>query len=304
MHQRTLSFSVSCKGVGLHHGNYAHMTLHPAPQNTGIVFRRVDLNPVQEIKVSALNVVDTRLCTVVGYEGIRVSTVEHLMSALAGLGIDNVYIDIDADEVPIMDGSSSEFVFLIQSAGVKVQTSDKSFIKILKPIRVEADFGGWAEFTPYEGYKLTFSIDFAHKAFEDTAAHMDLEFSTTAYLKEVSRNRTFGFIKDLEKLRANNLALGANFGNAIGIGEDGQIYNHEGLRNKDEFVRHKVLDAVGDLYMLGHPIIGHFSAYKSGHMLNNKLLRALVDQPDAWELVTYAKGQAPVKYGDDLFHAE
>lgn len=276
------------------------MTLRPAPADTGIVFRRIDFDPAIEFKVTPEIVGETTLCTTVvsGHEGksIKIATIEHLMSALAGVGIDNIYIDITSDEVPIMDGSSSHFIFLLQSAGVKILEEPKKFVRITKPVRVENEKGGWAEFSPYEGYRLNFSIDFEHPAFKETAEKMTLEFSSTSYFKEVSRARTFGFMKDMEYLRAKNLGLGASLKNAIGLDDEG-VMNTEGLRDKDEFVRHKILDAVGDLYMLGHPIVGEFTAHKSGHALNNQLLRALTAQPDALEVVTYEGQKPPVKYG-------
>ncbi len=294
MHQRTLAHPIKAKGIGLHTGHEAVMTLRPAPENTGIVFRRVDLDPVVEFKVSPEIVGETTLCTTIVKEGAKVATIEHLMSALAGVGMDNLFVDITADEVPIMDGSASHFIFLLQSAGIQKQQAQRQFIRILKPVRVENDKGGWAEFTPYEGFRLNFSIEFDHPAFKETAESMSLEFSCTAYFKEVARARTFGFMKDMEVLRKNNLALGASLDNAIGLDENG-VMNEEGLRNKDEFVRHKILDAVGDLYMAGHPIVGEFTAHKSGHALNNQLLRALMAQPDAYEIVTYID-KPPIDY--------
>jgi len=301
LNQRTVANPIKAKGIGLHTGHESIMTLSPAPANTGIVFRRVDCIPVVEFRVSPQIVGETTLCTTIVNEQderpIKIATIEHLMSALAGVGIDNIFIDITSDEVPIMDGSSSHFIFLLQSAGVKVLDEAKVFAKILKPVRVENEKGGWAEFAPYEGYRLNFSIDFAHPAFKETAESMSLDFSSTSYFKEVSRARTFGFMKDMESLRAKNLGLGASLKNAIGLDDEG-VMNEEGLRNKDEFVRHKILDAVGDLYMLGHPIIGEFTAHKSGHALNNQLLRALISQPDTFELTTYVhKGIPPVRYG-------
>lgn len=277
------------------------MTLRPAPVNTGIVFRRIDCAPEVEFRVSPEIVGETTLCTTIvshaNEKPTKIATIEHLMSALAGVGIDNVYIDISSDEVPIMDGSSSHFIFLLQSAGVAIQDQPKKFVKILKPVRVENDKGGWAEFKPYDGYRLNFSIDFEHPAFQQTAEKMTLEFSSTSYFKEVSRARTFGFMKDMESLRAKNLGLGASLKNAIGLDDSG-VMNIEGLRDKDEFVRHKILDAVGDLYMLGHPIVGEFTAHKSGHALNNQLLRALMAQPEAFEIVDYADDiKPPVQYG-------
>lgn len=300
MNQRTLANPIKAKGIGLHTGHESVMALRPAPPDTGIVFRRVDCNPVVEFRVSPSIVGETTLCTTIvseqGQERVKIATIEHLMSALAGVGIDNVYIDIDSDEVPIMDGSSSHFIFLLQAAGVQIQSAPKQFIRIIKSVRVENDKGGWAEFHPYNGFRLNFSIDFDHPAFSSTAEKMTLEFSSTSYFKEVSRARTFGFMKDMEMLRQQNLALGASLDNAIGLDDQG-VMNTGGLRNKDEFVRHKILDAVGDLYMIGHPIVGEFTAHKSGHALNNQLLRALLDQPDAYELVTYEDDASPIQYG-------
>ncbi|MDG6778482.1 UDP-3-O-acyl-N-acetylglucosamine deacetylase [Thiomicrorhabdus sp. zzn3] len=300
MNQRTLANQIKAKGIGLHTGHESIMTLRPAPVDTGIVFRRIDQDPAVEFKVSPEIVGETMLCTTIVSDQpqgrIKIATIEHLMSALAGVGIDNVYIDIDSDEVPIMDGSSSHFIFLLQSAGINIQDAPKRFIRILKPIRVENDKGGSAEFSPYDGFRLNFSIDFDHPAFSATAEKMTLEFSSTSYFKEVSRARTFGFMKDMEMLRQKNLALGASLDNAIGLDDKG-VMNVEGLRNKDEFVRHKILDAVGDLYMIGHPIIGEFTAHKSGHALNNQLLRSLKAQPDAYEIVSFEEGPAPVHFG-------
>lgn len=301
MNQRTLANPIKAKGIGLHTGHESVMTLKPAPVNTGIVFRRVDCDPAVEFKITPDIVGETMLCTTIVRElpqgRFKIATIEHLMSALAGVGIDNVIIDITSDEVPIMDGSASHFIFLLQSAGVEMQDAPKQFIRILKPVRVENDKGGWAEFHPYEGFRLNFSIDFDHPAFSATAEKMTLEFSSTSYFKEVSRARTFGFMKDMEMLRQKNLALGASLDNAIGLDDQG-VMNKEGLRNKDEFVRHKILDAVGDLYMIGHPIIGEFTAHKSGHALNNQLLRALQSQPDAYELVTFeTHTKTPIQFG-------
>lgn len=299
MRQKTIANTIKAKGVGLHTGHEAILTLRPAPDNTGIVFRRVDLEPVVEFVISPLLVRETMLCTTmvknVADKQVKIATIEHLMSALAGTGIDNIFIDITADEVPIMDGSSSPFIFLLQSAGMKVQKSPKLFIRVLKPISVSNDKGGFASFKPYEGFRLTFGIDFDHPAFEDTAKKMTLEFSSTTYFKEVSRARTFGFVDEMEKLRANNLGLGASLHNAIGLDESGVI-NQDGLRNKDEFVRHKILDAVGDLFMAGHALVGDFIAHKSGHALNNQLLRALMADHSAYEIVDYNGQEPPIKY--------
>ena len=301
LNQRTVANQIKAKGIGLHTGHESVMTLRPAPINTGVVFRRIDCDPVVEFKVSPDIVGETMLCTTIVQEWqnkkIKIATIEHLMSAIAGIGIDNLYIDITSDEVPIMDGSASHFIFLLQSAGIKIQDAPKAFVKILKSVRVENDKGGFAEFKPYEGFRLNFSIDFEHPAFQTTAEKMTLNFSSTSYFKEVSRARTFGFMKDMEMLRAKNLGLGASLKNAIGLDDEG-VMNSEGLRDKDEFVRHKILDAVGDLYMLGHPIVGEFTAHKSGHALNNQLLRALQAQSDAFELVTYENdGNQPIRYG-------
>ncbi|MDX1346706.1 MAG: UDP-3-O-acyl-N-acetylglucosamine deacetylase [Thiomicrorhabdus chilensis] len=300
MNQRTLANPIKAKGIGLHTGHESIMTLRPAPPNTGIVFRRVDCDPVIEFKVSPEIVGETMLCTTIVKDQpqgrVKIATIEHLMSALAGVGIDNVFIDITSDEVPIMDGSSSHFIFLLQSAGVEIQPVAKRFIRILKSIRVENDKGGSAEFNPYNGFRLNFSIEFDHPAFSTTAEKMTLEFSSTSYFKEVSRARTFGFMKDMEMLRQRNLALGASLENAIGLDDQG-VMNVEGLRDKDEFVRHKILDAVGDLYMIGHPIIGEFTAHKSGHALNNQLLRALQSCPEAYEIVSFDKEPSPIQYG-------
>lgn len=301
MNQRTLANTIKAKGVGLHTGHEALMTLRPAPIDTGVIFRRTDLNPPVEFKVTPELVGETILCTTILKEygqGLvaKIATIEHLMSALAGVGIDNLYIDLTADEVPIMDGSSSHFIFLLQSAGIQIQEAPKKFMRILKTVSVSNHKGGAASFKPYNGYRLNFSIDFDHPAFDKTAEKMTLEFSSTAYFKEVSRARTFGFMKDMETLRAKNLGLGAGLHNAIGLDERG-VMNEDGLRDKDEFVRHKILDAVGDLFMVGHAIVGEFTAHKSGHALNNELIRAIMADPEAYEIVTYEKGEPPIHYG-------
>lgn len=296
MKQRTLAHSITARGVGLHTGHEAVMTLRPAPENTGIVFRRVDHTPAVEIPVTPEAVGETTLCTTLVKDDIKIATIEHLMSALAGVGVDNIYIDLDSDEVPIMDGSASHFVFLLQAAGIKLLPAPKQFVRILKRVRVENEKGGWAEFLPYEGFRLSFSIKFDHPAFRQTAEQMTFEFSSTAYFKEVSRARTFGFYKDIETLRQHNLVLGASLENAIGLDKQG-VMNKEGLRNRDEFVRHKILDAIGDLYMLGHPVLGEFRAHKSGHALNNALLRALKADEEAWTLTPLSEGSTPISYG-------
>lgn len=296
--QRTIKNPIKARGVGLHTGQQGLMTMRPAPIDTGIIFRRVDRDPVVEIKVSPHAVSETVLCTTLSHQGAKISTVEHLMSALAGFGIDNLYIDLDSDEVPIMDGSASHFIFLLQSAGIAEQEADKRFIRIIQRVRVESDKGDWAQFDPYEGFKLDFGIDFKHPAFDETANRISIDFSSTSYLKEISRARTFGFMRDVEELRKRNLALGGSLDNAIVLDEEG-VMNPEGLRNQDEFVRHKVLDAVGDLYMVGHGIVGAFSAYRSGHALNNKLLRQLLDTPEAWEYTSLSELSDVISYEEN-----
>lgn len=281
--QRTPKAVIQATGVGLHSGDKILLTLRPAPVNTGIVFRRTDLDSTPEIPASYKYVSDTTLCTSLEHEGVRVATVEHLLSALAGLGIDNAYVDIDGPEVPIMDGSAAPFVFLIQSAGICEQNAPKRFIRILKPVRVE-DSGKHVQFVPHDGYRVSFKIEFDHPVFNDRPQTATLDFSSTSYLKEVCRARTFGFMSDYEKLRAANLAKGGSLDNAIVV-DDYRILNEDGLRFEDEFVKHKVLDAVGDLYLLGSSLIGAFEGYRSGHELNNRLLRALVATEDAWEYV-------------------
>ncbi len=281
--QRTLKNVIRATGVGLHTGEKVFLTLRPAPVNTGVVFRRVDHNPVIEIPARAENVGDTRLSTTLKSDGVQVSTVEHLMSALAGLGIDNVYIDLTASEVPIMDGSAAPFVFLIQSAGIQMQSSPKRFIRITRPVEIKEE-GKWVRFQPYDGFRVSFTIDFNHPIFSHSVQSATVDFSTTSFVKEVSRARTFGFMQDVETLREVGLALGGGLDNAI-VMDDYHILNDDGLRYNDEFVKHKVLDAIGDLYLLGAPLIGEFSAYKSGHSLNNQLLRSLLAQPDAWEQI-------------------
>lgn len=285
MRQRTLKNAIRATGVGLHTGEKVYLTLRPAPVNTGVVFRRVDLAPPVEIPASPRYVGDTRLSTTLTRNEARISTVEHLLSALAGLGIDNVYVDLSASEVPIMDGSAAPFVFLIQSAGIEEQGAVKQFIRIRRSVVVE-DGDKWARFDPFDGFKVTFTIDFDHPAFRDRVQKASLDFSKTSYVKEVSRARTFGFMKDIERLRENNLALGGSLDNAIVV-DDYRVLNEDGLRYADEFVKHKVLDAVGDLYLLGHGLIGAFAGYKSGHALNNRLLRKLMDDARAWEVTSY-----------------
>ncbi|MCS2610043.1 UDP-3-O-acyl-N-acetylglucosamine deacetylase [Halomonas dongshanensis] len=294
--QRTLQNVIRATGVGLHSGKKVHMALRPAPVNTGIVFVRTDLDPVVHVPASAHLVEDTTLCTALSQDGVKVATVEHLMSAFAGLGIDNAYVDLSAPEVPIMDGSASPFVFLIQSAGILEQEAAKKFIRIKRAVTVvEGDKE--AVFLPHQGFKVSFSIDFDHPVFEQQKQTALIDFSTTSFVKEVSRARTFGFMRDIEYLRSNNLALGGSLDNAIVV-DDYRIVNEGGLRYEDEFVKHKVLDAIGDLYQLGHSLIGEFRGVKSGHALNNRLCRELLAQPDAFEIVTFEgeRAVAPISY--------
>lgn len=293
--QRTLKTAIRATGVGLHTGRKVFMTLRPAVDNTGIVFRRVDMDPVVDIPADAHLVGETMLGTSLIKDGTRVATVEHLMSAFAGLGVDNAYVDLSAPEVPIMDGSAAPFVFLLQSAGVTEQTALKKFIRIRKKVRVEQD-DKWAEFTPYDGFKVNFKIDFEHPVFKKHLQSSSIDFSSTSFLREVSRARTFGFLRDIEALRANRLALGGNIDNAIVL-DDFRVLNEDGLRYEDEFVRHKILDAIGDLYLIGHGLLGEFTGYKSGHDLNNKLVRELYAASGAWEEVVFEDGlTAPISY--------
>jgi UDP-3-O-[3-hydroxymyristoyl] N-acetylglucosamine deacetylase len=294
--QRTLQNVIRATGVGLHSGKKVHLALRPAPANTGIVFVRTDLEPVVHVPARAELVEDTMLCTALSYQGVKVATVEHLMSAFAGLGIDNAYVDVSAPEVPIMDGSASPFVFLIQSAGILEQDAAKKFIRIKRRITV-SDGDKEAVFLPHQGFKVSFKIDFDHPVFEQQKQTALIDFSTTSFVKEVSRARTFGFMRDLESLRSNSLALGGSLDNAIVL-DDYRIVNEGGLRYDDEFVKHKVLDAIGDLYQLGHSLIGEFRGVKSGHALNNLLCRELMAHPDAYEIVTYEdeKAIAPISY--------
>ncbi len=293
--QRTLKNAIKATGIGLHTGEKIYLTLRPAPTDTGIVFRRVDLDEPVEIAARPENVGCTTLSTTLVKDGVRISTVEHLLSALAGLGIDNAYIDLSAPEVPIMDGSAGPFVFLIQSAGIAEQNAAKQFIRIKRKVLVE-DGDKWVCFEPFDGFKVSFTIDFNHPAIKSRSQHVAMDFSTTSFVKEVSRARTFGFMSELEQLQEKNLALGGSPDNAIVL-DDYRVLNGEGLRYGDEFVKHKILDAIGDLYLMGHSLIGAYSAYKSGHALNNKLLRTLIDDREAWELVTYDEPeQAPIVF--------
>ncbi len=284
--QRTLKNSIRATGVGLHTGKKIYLTLSPAPINAGIVFRRTDLNPAAVIRNDALGVKSTELATsLYNSDGIRVSTIEHLMAALAGLGIDNCYVDVSADEIPIMDGSAAPFVFLVQSAGILEQGAAKRFIRIKKPVEVRVD-DKWARFEPFDGFKVKFTIDFDHPVFKSDSRTAEVDFSTTSFVKEISRARTFGFMRDIEELRKRDLVLGGSMDNAIVI-DDYRVLNEDGLRYKNEFVRHKILDAIGDLYLLGRSILGSFDGYKSGHALNNLLVRELLNQPQSWEEVVF-----------------
>jgi len=285
IYQKTLRNVIRAKGVGLHSGEQVSLTLRPAPADTGIVFRRVDLEPVVEIAATLDNVGDTRLATALCYKGVRISTVEHLLSALSGLGIDNAVVDVTAAEVPIMDGSAAPFVFLIRSAGIEEQRVAKRFLRILQSVEV-SDGDKWARFSPYQGFRVDFTIDFNHPMFRGQCRQSEIDFSKTSFVREVSRARTFGFMSDIEKLREDQLALGGSLDNAVVL-DDYRVVNEDGLRYRDEFVKHKMLDAIGDLYLLGHSLIGSFTGYKSGHALNNCLLRELIRQQDSWEVISF-----------------
>ncbi len=293
--QRTLRNSIKATGVGLHTGDKVLLTLCPAPVDTGIVFRRTDLNPVAEIPARADLVGETTLSTCLIHGDARVSTVEHLLSAMAGLGVDNAYVDVTAPEIPIMDGSAAPFVFLLQSAGIEEQHAAKKFIRVRKEVTV-TDGDKTASFLPLEGFKISFGIDFDHPVFKHRAATTEIDFSTTSFVREVSRARTFGFVEEIEYLRSKGLARGGSMDNAVVI-DDYKVLNHGGLRYDDEFVKHKVLDAIGDLYLLGYSLIGEYRAFKSGHALNNHALRTLIANKDAWEMVTFEDvEQAPISY--------
>lgn len=293
--QRTLKNVIKATGITLHGGERAEIILRPAPVNSGILFRRIDLDPIVDIPALTENVGDTTLSTTLVKDKVRVSTVEHLLSAFAGLGIDNAFVDVTASEIPIMDGSAGPFVFLIQSAGIEEQSAPKRFIRIKRKLKI-TDGDKWACFEPFNGFKVTFTIDFDHPLFKSDTKTATLDFSSLSYVKEVSRARTFGFMADFEKLQAMNLARGASLDNAIAI-DDFRVLNEDGLRYENEFVKHKILDAVGDLYLLGSSLIGSFNGYKSGHALNNKLLRKLLADKEAWEYVTFEdKTTAPISY--------
>ena len=293
--QRTLKNVIRATGVGLHTGKKVLLTLRPATANTGIIFRRVDLDPTVEIPAKPKYVGDTSLSTTLVKDNIRISTVEHLLSALAGFGIDNAFVDLTADEVPIMDGSAGPFVFLIQSAGIVEQNAAKKFLRIKEKVRVDKD-EKWAMLEPFDGFKVGFSIEFDHPVFNQNNCHAEIDFSTTSFVKEVSRARTFGFMRDVELLRQKNLILGGSLNNAVVV-DDYRVLNEDGLRYADECVKHKILDAIGDLYLLGHSLIGAFKGHKSGHALNNTLIRELLLNEDAWELASFeTEYKAPISF--------
>ncbi len=295
MKQRTLKESIRATGIGLHGGEKVYINLRPAPVNAGIIFRRVDLDIPVDIPATALNVTQTNLGTTLERDGAKVATVEHLLSAMAALGIDNAFIDLTAAEVPIMDGSAAPFVFLLQSAGIEEQSAPKRFIRIRKRVEVE-DGDKWARLMPYDGFRVQFEIDFDHPVLRKHRQTATLDFSTTAFLKEISRARTFGFLRDLETLRDQDLTLGGGLDNAI-VMDEFRVLNEDGLRFRDEFVRHKILDAVGDLYLMGGCLVGEFNGFKSGHELNNKLLRALIEQPECYEEIVFNDANvSPVAY--------
>jgi UDP-3-O-[3-hydroxymyristoyl] N-acetylglucosamine deacetylase len=290
LQQRTLKSITRAVGVGLHSGQRVELTLRPAQPDTGVVFRRVDLPEPVDIPISAVAVTDTRLASTISARGAKVHTVEHLMSACAGLGIDNLYVDITAEEVPILDGSAASFVFLLQSAGIELQKAPKRFIRLTKPVEVHEGQGAtakWARLEPYHGFKLSFEIDFDHPAVDSTGQRVEFDLSSGSYTRDIARARTFGFTKDVEMMRANGLALGGGLDNAI-VMDDYKVLNADGLRYDDEFVKHKILDAMGDLYLVGKPLLAAYSAFRSGHALNNKLLRELLSREDAYEIVTFS----------------
>ena len=299
LQQRTIKTLTRAVGMGLHSGQRVEMTLRPAQPDTGIVFRRVDLPEPVDIPITAQAVVDTRMASTIGVGSAKVHTIEHLMSALCGLGIDNLYIDITAEEVPILDGSSSSFMFLLQSAGVELQNAAKKFIRIKRPVEVREGEGSnlkWARFDPFHGYKLKFEIDFSHPAVDSTGQSFEFDMGEDNYMRDIARARTFGFTRDVEMLRINGLALGGGLDNAI-VMDDYKVLNSDGLRYDDEFVKHKILDAIGDLYVIGHPILGAYSAFRSGHGMNNQLIRAVLADDANWEMVTFDnERQAPTGF--------
>jgi len=297
--QRTLSNSIKAFGIGLHSGEPITLKLLPAPPDTGIIFRRVDLDPVVEIKARAENVGDTTMSTSLTWKDVKISTVEHLLSAMAGLGIDNAYVEVNAAEIPIMDGSAGPFVFLIQSAGLHEQDAPKKFIRIKEKVRVPYN-DAWAQVSPFEGFKVAFTGVWDHPVHKQHGTKASINFNSTSFVKEVSRARTFGFMSDLEALKENDLALGASQKNAVAIGDD-EILNEDGLRLENEMTKHKVLDAIGDLYLLGHNLVGSFEGYKSGHTVNNALLRELLARPETWEVTTYDDADnSPITYLDPI----
>jgi UDP-3-O-[3-hydroxymyristoyl] N-acetylglucosamine deacetylase len=297
--QRTIKKPIKAVGIGMHSGTKVELTLRPAAADSGILFRRIDLDPIVELPATATGVGDTRMASTLVRDGVRVSTVEHLLSACAGMGIDNLVIDVTAEEIPIMDGSASSFVFLLQQAGLQEQTLAKKFIRIKRTVEVregEGDKEKWARLEPYEGFKLEFFIEFNHPAIDATGQTASVDFGIESYVKEIARARTFGLMQDVETLRGMGLARGGSFENAIVLDEY-RILNADGLRYDNEFVRHKILDAIGDLYLVGHPLLASYVAHKSGHALNNQLVRALLEQPDAYEIVTFDRQElAPAAY--------
>ncbi|RXJ72475.1 UDP-3-O-[3-hydroxymyristoyl] N-acetylglucosamine deacetylase [Veronia nyctiphanis] len=296
--QRTLKSIVQTTGVGLHSGRKVKLIMRPATANTGVIYRRTDINPPVDFPADPASVRDTMLCTaLVNDDGVRISTVEHLNAALAGMGIDNVIVEVDAPEIPIMDGSASPFIYLLQSAGIETLNAAKRFIRVKKPVRIE-DGDKWAELLPYDGFRLDFAIDFNHPAIEAEQQNLVLDFSSQAFIKDISRARTFGFLRDFEYLQSQNLCLGGSLDCAVGL-DDYRILNEDGLRYDNELVKHKVLDAIGDLYMCGHNIIGEMRAYKPGHALNNKLLRAVLADQEAWEWTTFEQEEElPVRFAE------
>ena len=289
LQQRTLQTLTRAVGVGLHSGERVELTLRPAQPDTGIVFRRVDLPSPVDIPVSAIAVTDTRLASTISNAGAKVHTIEHLMSACSGLGIDNLYVDITAEEVPILDGSAASFVFLLQSAGIALQNAPKRFVRVLEPVEVREGQGAqakWARLDPHHGFKLSFEIDFNHPAVDSTGQRVEFDMDTGRYSRDIARARTFGFTRDVEMMRSNGLALGGGLDNAI-VMDDYKVLNSDGLRYDDEFVKHKILDAMGDLYVLGKPLLASYSAFRSGHAMNNRLLRELLSRPDAYDIVTF-----------------
>ena len=306
LRQRTVKARVGTAGVGLHSGQRVSLSLRPAPPNTGIVFRRIDLDPPVVIRAGAERVADTRMASTLGGEGadaaVRVATVEHLMAAIAGLGIDNLYVDVTAPEIPILDGSAGSFVFLIQSVGVVEQAAAKRFVRVLRPVEVR-DGDKWARLEPHHGFKLVFSIDFDHPAIDATIQSVEVDFASTSFVREVARARTFGFVQDVEALRSSGLAQGGSLDNAI-VMDEYRVLNEEGLRSADEFVKHKILDAIGDLYLIGHPLLAAYRGHKSGHALNNRLLRELLATEGAWDYASFTeRRRSPRPYALDWGYA-